>query len=205
MLNTMAGKQWLAEFMADKGIIKTPEEIIMVMTTGNSEPMYEGQQSELMLIKQENEDMGEGICPPVLLTDNVLLHLKEHATVGNSSEARKNPQVMKAYTDHMQLHLANWKGGLDPTTGQMLPPMDPDLANLLGIPMPPMPLMPGMPAPGLPPAPGQEMPNEMPGQNIGAPEAEPGAMKGPPKTPKASAPPPGTPAKNQSPQPGAPM
>lgn len=198
MLNTAAGKQWLAEFMTQQGVIKTPEEIIMVMTTGNAEPLYEGQQSELTNIKRENEMLQEGQLPQVLITDNVLLHLKEHASVANSPEARSNPQVMQVYTMHIQSHLANWKGGLDPTTGLFCPPMDMDLANLLGIPVPPQPIL------GQPIAGGDQV-GQPQGAPSGEPPPEPGSGNTDIKLPKTPEPPPGTPSQFQSTAPAGPQ
>lgn len=201
IMNTMAGKQWLAEFMTGKGIIKTPEEIITVMTTGRAEPIYQNEQSELMNIHAENEMLQEGSLPQVLLTDNPLLHIKEHAAVGNSPEARNDAKVMQAYTTHIQSHLANWKGGFDPVTGQFLPPMDPDLANLLGIPAPPQPMM-GLPAMGGQPAPqpGKEQGGKGKGKEVpkgGSPMAAPVNGEDGPTAPNPSQPPPGTPMENQ--------
>jgi len=133
ILNTMAGKANLADQLLKTGLITTPEQYITVITTGRVEPLYENLQSELMLIRQENELLNEGQNPAVLATDNPLLHIKEHATVANSPEARTNPAIMQAYTMHLQQHIDVWRT------------LDPDLANMLGIPAPP-PLLSGAPA-----------------------------------------------------------
>jgi len=197
MMNTTAGKVDAADkLLANPNIALTADQYLMVRATGKLEPLTEGPESELMLIRNENEMLQEGKLPQVLITDNPLLHLKEHAIVANSPEARMTPNVMQAYTTHIQSHLANWKGGLDPVTQAFLPPMDPDLANLLGIPVPPNPMLPGLP-PGAP-ATGMDSPqgpNAGPGMQPPKPQGTPAqapGMANPPKTPNMPAPPPGT-------------
>jgi hypothetical protein len=188
MMNTMAGKAQLAEMMLNSGLITTPEQYIMVLTTGKVEPLYENLQSELMLIRAENELISEGKIPPVLLTDNPLIHIKEHAVIANSPDSRNDPGVMQAYTQHIQTHIDLWRT------------MDPDLANMLGIPLPP-PIMPmGMP-PAMPAENGQQ--NAMPGDNKPKPQQSLSPM--PPAQQKAqkitmpnpAQPPAGTPMQNQ--------
>jgi len=199
LMNTTAGKMNLADKLLETGMITTGEQYIMVLTTGQLEPLYENQQSELMLIRKENELIGEGQTPQAMITDNPLIHIKEHSVVANSPEARKNPQIMQAFTAHVQQHIMLWKGGVDPATGQMIPGMDPDLANMLGIPPPPMQMMPGMMPPmdqgaspsGAPNA--QGLTPAAQAMNPTNPATQEANKVNPPKMPK---PPAGTPAQN---------
>lgn len=205
MMSTLAGKANLADMLMGKGLITTPEQYIMVLTTGRVEPIYESQQSELMLIRLENEMLSEGKMPPVLLTDNPLIHIKEHSVIANSPDARSNPEVMRAYTTHIQEHILVWKGGVNPQTGMVTPPMDPDLANLLGIPIPPNPMMMGggMGAPMPDAANGgapQGVGNPMGDQGVSFDAQAPAQQKAQKiKPPVPSAPPPGSPMSNQGP------
>lgn len=176
IMNTTAGKINMADQLLKSGRINTAEQYIMVYTTGQLEPLYENEQSALMLIRAENELISEGQVPTVLITDNPVLHCKEHETVANSPEARSNPQIMQAYTQHIQDHFNKWKGYPDPTTGQWVPGIDPVLANLLGIPPPPPPPQMGPPQPLQPvPQPTNQNPHQKPGMK---PPAGPVAFPG---------------------------
>jgi len=160
IMSTTAGKMEMANQLLSTGLLKTPEQYIQVFTTGDLEPLYENLQSELMLIKGENEQISNGQVPPVLVTDNPLLHIKEHSIVGNSPEARANPQIMQSYVAHVQDHIDKWRT------------MDPDLAGMLGLPPPPQQMMPGMMPPGAMP-PGQEQPQENPQGQEPSPDGQP--------------------------------
>ena len=92
----------------------------MVLQTGNLQPMIHGETSELLLIADENEMISAGDIPKALYSDNHVLHIKEHNTVGASNEARQNPEVMEALRDHCQQHI------------NLLRNTDPDLLQILG-------------------------------------------------------------------------
>jgi len=169
IMNTTAGKLNLADVLLQSGLVKDPHQYIMVATTGNLEPLYEGQQSELMLIRAENEMLSEGQRPQTLVTDNPLLHIKEHSAIANSPEARANPQIMQNYTAHIQEHIDLWRT------------MDPDLAALLGLPPPPNPAMlagmtpgPQGPAPNPDGQPGTPLGQEPGGNGQAAPQGPAG-------------------------------
>lgn len=59
LTRTTAGKLQIAEDLLSKGLIKTPDEYITLLTTGRLEPLIEGQQSQLMLVRAENERLGD--------------------------------------------------------------------------------------------------------------------------------------------------
>lgn len=125
---TTAGKLQLADTMLERGMIKTPEEYIQVATTGILEPLYEADQAQLMLIRAENERLsdekekatelppqadpmtGQVIPPktmssvPAILTDDHMLHIKEHMVVLASPEARINPEIVKNTLAHVREH-----------------------------------------------------------------------------------------------------
>ena len=127
LAKTTAGKLEMANNLLQMGLIKTPDQYITVMKTGNLDTMLEGQQSELLYIKQENERLADGDAPPVMITDNHPIHVMEHKAVVSTIEARENPQVTAAVTKHLQDHIDSMKNA------------DPDLLTLLGI----QPMQPG--------------------------------------------------------------
>ena len=141
LTKTSAGRVEIANnLLAVPEMIKTPKQYIDVLTTGNLEPLYEHEQSQLNLIRAENERLMEGGQVVAFLTDDHPNHILEHSSVLNSPEARENPQVVEAVQAHIQQHLDIARG------------MPPELAMVLkqaSIFQPPMP-MPGMPGPGMP-------------------------------------------------------
>lgn len=114
-------------------MIKTPEQYLGVLTTGNLEPLYQYDNSQRMLILSENERLMEGAPVQGVFTDDDAIHVLEHDCVLHSPEARENPQVVQATLEHIQWHINNAKGK-DPAMAAMLkqqsffqapPPMPP--------------------------------------------------------------------------------
>lgn len=120
--NTTAGKLEMANNLLQQGLIKRPEDYIMVMKTGNLDTMLEGDVSQLMCIKSENENMAEGKTATAVFLDNHVLHIKEHASIIGSPEARENPNVVQSLSAHIQQHI------------DLLKNTDPNLLNILGMP-----------------------------------------------------------------------
>lgn len=117
---TLAGKINLADTLLQSGIIKTSDDYLMVLQTGNLQPMVHAETSELLLIADENEKISSGEVPPALYSDNHVLHIREHNVVGSSNEARANPQIMEALLQHCQQHI------------NLLKTTDPQLLQILG-------------------------------------------------------------------------
>lgn len=141
LMRTTAGKLQIAEDLLSKGLIKTPDEYITLLTTGRLEPLIEGQQSQLLLVRAENERLGDEseqvsqqpamgpdgmpqVDPatglpqtedvssvPVIITDDHALHMQEHASVLASPEARQNPIVVRNTLAHMAAHIKNLMSG----------------------------------------------------------------------------------------------
>jgi hypothetical protein len=86
------------------------------------------------------------VCPPVLATDNDALHIKKHAGLLNSPQARGNPQRVSIVGAHNAWHMQN------------LTSKPPLLASILGQMPPPPP--PGAPPPGAEPPPGKGPPGK---------------------------------------------
>ncbi len=107
MTATIAGKTNLAEQMMNFKLIDNPDQYIQVVTTGRLEPVIQGKQSELLLIKSENELLAEGQPQRALITDQHAQHILEHKTVLASPEVRANPQdpIVTNTLDHIQQHI----------------------------------------------------------------------------------------------------
>ncbi len=102
---TTSGRLQLAENLLQNGMVKTPDEYIMVLTTGKLEPMIEGTQAELINIKSENEELADGKQVPVIITDNHMTHIQEHRAILANPEARRDPNLIAVVTAHLQEHL----------------------------------------------------------------------------------------------------
>lgn len=114
---TTAGRMQIAQDLLNSRLITTPEEYIGVITTGRLDSMLEGDNRELINIKQENESMANAQQVLVAPIDKHSLHIREHRAVLASIDARNNPQVIQAVSQHIQQHV------------QVL--ADPAMANLL--------------------------------------------------------------------------
>lgn len=159
---TQAGRIEIANNLLKQGLIKRPEQYIMVLETGKLEPIIEAEQSELMNIRAENEELRKAAQVVAIATDNHVLHMREHKTVLDSPEARRNPTVTQAVLVHIQEHSMLWTT-TDPliliATGQQPPPMMGPPAGGPGEPS--APAMEGVPPDSLAPAaPASEVPNQ---------------------------------------------
>lgn len=132
---TQAGRVEMANNLLQNGMIKRPEQYITVLTTGKLDPVIQAEQSELLNIQAENETMAAGEVPPAIITDNHALHIREHRTVLDNPDARKDPAVTEATLAHIQEHLALWQSAdmnVLMATGQM--PMQAPMAPQQGMP-----------------------------------------------------------------------
>lgn len=114
---THAGRLKMAEDLLGKGMIKTPDQYIMVLTTGRLEPITESAQTESMLIKHENEMLQGGQKPTAILFDDHRKHILEHRTVLSNTRDRMNPVKVQAVIDHVQEHINLLK---DPAVQEVL-------------------------------------------------------------------------------------
>lgn len=131
---TTAGRVQLAETLLANGVVKDPQKYLMVLQTGTLEPEIEGQQAEMLLIKQENESLAQGLPVQAVKTENHALHIAEHKAVLCNLEAKSDPKVITATLGHIQQHIQ---------LAMQLQVMEPALAQILGFAPLAMP-MPGM-------------------------------------------------------------
>lgn len=144
-----AGRVQMAEQLLQMGLIKSPEQYFNVMNTGNMDTMTEDVQSELDLVRKENENLVSGEAVIAMITDAHALHVREHKCVLADPKLRFDPELVQRTIDHIQEHI------------DLLRNSDPDLLTMLAE----QPLSPpgGSPAqqPGAPP-----MPPQMPAQGM---------------------------------------
>jgi len=119
LTRTTAGRVNLAEQLLQAGMVKNHEQFLQVLSTGRLEPIVEGQQAELILIKNENEDLADGKEVEAILTDEHHLHILEHKSVLASTDARNDPDLLGRVLGHIQQHIDLLKDA-DPVTLQLL-------------------------------------------------------------------------------------
>lgn len=107
LTRTTAGKVNLADALAERNMIENPDQYIQVVTTGRLEPVIEGKQSQLLLIKAENEGLSDGQPQRALVTDNHQKHILEHAIVLANPDIRQDPNnpIVVNTLNHIQEHL----------------------------------------------------------------------------------------------------
>ncbi len=132
LTKSTAGRAEIANNLLTQGMIKSPEDYMMVLSTGTLSPIKEGVELEMLTIQAENEDLREGkdVVPVVL--ENHALHIQHHKEVISDPDSKRDPELVARVLQHIQEHIDLAKN------------MDPALAQILGqIPMPAAP----MPAP----------------------------------------------------------
>lgn len=131
---TTAGRMEIANNLIQMGLVKNLSDYFTVLNTGSLDSITEGEQSELFLIKSENEEMMDGKEVTVTAIDEHLIHIQEHRSLIADPKLRKNPQLVALVLDHIQKHV------------DALRTTDPSLLQLLGQqPLPPAQGQPGEP------------------------------------------------------------
>jgi hypothetical protein len=148
---TIAGRVEMADHLAQMKLIQNPQQYMMVMETGRIDSMYEGDMSDLLNIKRENELLLEGQPVMADILDRHRMHISEHRSVINDPELRGQPELYQAVKAHIQEHI------------MMLRTVDPDLLQLIGE----TPLMNPMQQQGVVPDGGAIPQEEMPSEAMG--------------------------------------
>jgi hypothetical protein len=120
LTKSTAGRVEIANQLLQAGLVKRPEQYIMVLQTGQLEPMLESETSQLLRIKEENELLAEGHTPNALISDPHEAEIREHLSVLDSPSVRENPEVVQAVLAHVQAHIDLAKS------------MPPELMQILG-------------------------------------------------------------------------
>lgn len=117
---TIAGRVQMAEQMMQMKLITEPSQYFQVISTGKIEAMYEGEMSELLLIKSENEQLMEGSQVITSPLDQHKMHITEHRAVLADPDLRKDKNLVQSVLGHINEHL------------QFLRNTDPALLQLIG-------------------------------------------------------------------------
>lgn len=179
-----AGRVQMASEMMQMGVIKNPNQYFQVLNTGRLEVIFENEEQQLLLIKDENERLMSGEIPAVVAGDRHREHILEHFSVLNDPDIRKDQNLLRIVNDHIQMHM------------DALRNTDPDLLSMVGeVALPPIqiPPMPGMPGePGMPPPEGSGQSQQIlepqsglpqPGDQISGPGTKYQALPQMPKPP----------------------
>ena len=102
---TVSGRLSIAQDLLQNKIITNAAEYLMVLETGQLEPMLQGPTSELLNLASENEMLLDGQDVPVLFTDNHVLHIQEHSALASDPTIRTNPQQFGIIAQHLQQHI----------------------------------------------------------------------------------------------------
>ena len=116
---TIAGRVQMAEQMMQMKLITDPQQYFQVISTGKIETMYEGEMSELLLIKSENEQMMEGQTVITSPLDKHQMHIMEHRAVLADPEFRKDKQLVEVVLNHVKEHL-DFLRNTDPALLQLI-------------------------------------------------------------------------------------
>lgn len=119
LTKSTAGRVQIADNLLNTGLIKTPQEYLSVISTGNLQPLLEHENSQNLLVRQENEWLSEGKQLQAVICDDHSLHVLSHSVVLNSPEARLNQQIVETTLSHIQEHI-NLAKTMDPVLAQML-------------------------------------------------------------------------------------
>ena len=105
LAKTVSGRLSIAQDLLQNKIITTAAEYLMVLETGQLEPLTQGATAELLNLATENELLLEGEFMPVLFTDNHVLHISEHSAIASDPQTRSNPRLFGVIADHIQQHI----------------------------------------------------------------------------------------------------
>ena len=130
---TVSGRLSIAQDLLQNKIITNAAEYLMVLETGQLEPMLQGPTAELLNLASENEMLLDGNDVPVLFTDDHVLHIKEHSALASDPQVRANPELFGIISAHLMQHIsmlsdpayANFRTLMGEPT---VPPMHPGMA-----------------------------------------------------------------------------
>lgn len=108
LTSTTAGRIEIADNLLQNGMLKRPEQYLTVLNTGNLDDLIGAERSELLNIKSENELLQKGEQPQAILTDNHMLHIREHRAVLDDPVARRDPTIVQAALAHLEEHKNLW-------------------------------------------------------------------------------------------------
>lgn len=123
---TPQGRWALVELFQRNNWLKSPEDAVTVLGTGRLEPVIDPLLDENLLIKAENDAIRRGEVPPVFVTHNNILHLRQHMCVTMTPSALEDESLLGAWGTHSDMHYVSEFG---------LPPMTPEADPATGAPV----------------------------------------------------------------------
>ena len=107
---THAGKLEIANQLLQYQLLKTPQQYLTLMQTGSLDLLTEEVNREQFLLKDENEAMLHGETVTAIFTDDHIVHINSHKNVLNDVRLRRDPELVKLITDHIQEHIDLLRG-----------------------------------------------------------------------------------------------
>lgn len=173
MSKSPAGRLAIAQDMLNSGQI-TPSEYTEVVETGYIKDKMEDITAEDALIQWENQQLIQGKSVVALMTDNPLLHMKNHRTTMLHPDVRDDPEKQEIIMKHLIEHQQHWVvlGHDNPQllaliTGSPIPPDVPNAGVISGAPQ-------GQPQQPKPPIAAHRPGGVQPGKNNLANASSPG-------------------------------
>lgn len=134
---TFGGRLTMAQDLLNAGQIKSPKQYINLVATGQMEVLTQDDESDGMLILEENEALSEGRPTIAAITEIHADHIKSHNSLITQEAKEKDPDLVQRVINHVMEHIQLW------TQASMSNP-----AILIATGQQPLPV----PMPGLPPA-----------------------------------------------------
>jgi hypothetical protein len=145
LMGTLSGRLTIAESLIQTGLIKTPEEYLTVLQSGNLDRLTETNEMQLRSAQAENDAILRGEEPgTALVVDDHVLHIKKMISILDTPQSRQDPNIAPKALAHIATHVQMLQ---DPMVQQMM--------IMLGYQLPPVPgAPPGAPPPAGPGGPG---------------------------------------------------
>lgn len=143
LYDTIQGRiQLLTDVYMPLNLIESPDQIHTFITTGRLEPVYEQDMTAALNIRRENEQLADpnGMQHIPSPYEDHVAHIKEHASVLDNPEARRNPTLVNKVRQAIEAHKQLWFS------------VDPVVYGALGFQPPPPPQQGQSTAPAAPPS-----------------------------------------------------
>lgn len=117
-----AGRLQIFEYLLKLGAIKTPEDAQQVIETGQLPPSTDPARMQSLLIAYENQQIAEGITPPVHARQNHILHVQGHQPNCENPAILGDDAALQADQEHFDWHYREYWGlpdGVVPKTDPM--------------------------------------------------------------------------------------
>lgn len=118
---TVAGRVQMAENLLQYGLLKNPQQFITLINTGSLDALTEDTQTEMLLIKAENESLVSNQQVVAIATDDHNQHINCHKSVLADPDLRRDPELVQRTLSHIQEHI------------DLMRTTDPDLLQIIGV------------------------------------------------------------------------